>query len=192
MQRFLIAALTASVLATAPAFADNDRGAYIGVGVGQFNIKSDLDLGETPGESVERFDSDDTSLKLFGGWRFNRYLALELAYIDLGSLEDRIAGLPVDLSIEGFAPYVVGTLPLGIFELFAKVGYFFYDAEAGVGGSNSGLPRVSDSDSDEDLVYAFGVGITLFDHLNARLEYELFDTDDDDSDAIWLSGAWRF
>jgi hypothetical protein len=33
----------------------------------------------------------------------------------------------------------------------------------------------------------------LFDHINARLEYELFDLEDtSNTNAVWLSGAWRF
>jgi hypothetical protein len=47
--------------------------------------------------------------------------------------------------------------------------------------------------SDEDLVYAAGVGLVLFDHFNARLEYEIADVSDvEDANAIWLTGAWRF
>jgi hypothetical protein len=47
--------------------------------------------------------------------------------------------------------------------------------------------------SDEDLVYAAGVGLVLFDHFNARLEYEIVDVSDvEDASAIWLTGAWRF
>ena len=37
------------------------------------------------------------------------------------------------------------------------------------------------------------LGITLFERLNARLEYERIDSDVvDDADAIWLTGSWRF
>jgi hypothetical protein len=50
-----------------------------------------------------------------------------------------------------------------------------------------------ESISDEDLVYGAGVGVVLFDHLNARLEYEIIDIADvDDANAVWLTGAWRF
>ena len=58
----------------------------------------------------------------------NPYLAFELAYVNLGSPDDEI--LPdTDLTIEtdGFAPYVVGTFPIGDwFEVFAKAGYYWY------------------------------------------------------------------
>ena len=49
------------------------------------------------------------------------------------------------------------------------------------------------SDSGEDLVYGVGIGLTFFEHLHARLEYEIIDVSEvDDANAIWLSGAWRF
>lgn len=180
----------ALALAAGPAIADEDQGAYWGAGVGQFNLEIDniQDL------NTDSFDSDDTSLKIFYGWRFNPYFAAELAYIDFGGPEDTIqsGGVNVNLEVEisGFAPYLVGTLPLGIFELFAKVGYYVYDVE--LTASAQGASASADT-SDEDLVYGAGVGLVLFDHLNARLEYEIIDVSDvEDASALWLTGAWRF
>lgn len=173
-----------------PSFADNDSGLYLGLGVGQFNVKID-DVSDVT-TTVENFDSDDTTYKAFVGWRFMPYLAVELAYLDLGKPEDTIENVKVETEISGIAPYVIGTLPLGPVELFAKVGYYFYDVKV------NGQSLVSVDDSNEDLLYGAGVGITLFEHLHARLEYEVIDISDvgnsnvADSDALWLSGAWRF
>ena len=99
------------------------------------------------------------------------------------------AGQTVNVSaeIDGFAPFAILSLPAGPVELFAKAGYLFYDVEFEVDDLD-----VGDS-SDEDLVYGAGIGLTLFDHLHARLEYEIIDISDlDESNALWLSGAWRF
>lgn len=175
-------------LVAGPVMAETDPGGlYIGAGVGQFNVEID----DVEDLTDQDFDSDDTSLKLFGGWRFSPFFAAELAYIDFGGPEDTINVLGTDVKTEveisGFAPYLVGTLPLGIFELFAKVGYYFYDVDV----SASGLG--SESDSNEDLVYGAGFGVVLFDHLNARVEYEIIDISDvDDANAVWITGAWRF
>lgn len=102
-------------LAAAPAMAAEDSGFYLGVGVGQFSLAID-DFEDVTGDD---FDEEDTSLKVFGGWRFGPFFAAELAYIDFGGPEDtvNVAGTPVDAQVEvsGFAPYLVGTLPLGIF-----------------------------------------------------------------------------
>ncbi|MBX5461270.1 MAG: porin family protein [Steroidobacteraceae bacterium] len=183
-----IIALTLLSCAVPACFADNDSGLYLGAGVGQFNVK--VNNVDDIGPIVSQFDSDDTSFKAFGGWRFGRYIAAELAYIDFGGPDDDVDGVNVKAELDGFAPYVVGTLPLGPLEVFAKAGYFFYDLNVKVGGEKV----ASRSGSDEDFVYGGGLGLTLFEHLNARLEYERVDISDnlDHSDAVWLTGAWRF
>ena len=98
-----------------------------------------------------------------------------------------------EVSLSGFAPYVIGTLPLGPVELFAKVGYYFYDVDINTDLDDLNGDVLDSSSSDEDLLYGFGIGATFFEHLNARLEYEKIDSDlVDDADALWLSAAWRF
>jgi hypothetical protein len=197
MKRALLAA-TAFALAgasTTALSADNDSGFYIGGGVGQFNVQID-DVDDT-NNALERLDDDDTAWKAFGGYRFNPYLSLELAYIDFGNPNGRASasGSSGDYSVDlsGLAPYVIGTIPLGPIELFGKVGYYFYDVDLTADIDDPLSPDFDSSTSDEDLLYGFGAGVTFFEHLHARLEYEKIDSDVlDDADAIWLSGAWRF
>jgi outer membrane immunogenic protein len=177
-------ALVGFAVAT-PAMADNDSGLYLGAGVGRFNVE--VDGIEDVGQTIESFDSDDTTFKVFAGWRFNQFLGVELDYMDLGSPEDTIDDVRVQAEINGVAPYLIGTIPLGPIELFAKVGYYFYDVKI-----EAESVDVLD-ESDEDLVYGAGIGLTLFGHLHARIEYEIIEVSDvDDANALWLSGAWRF
>ncbi|HMN44983.1 MAG TPA: porin family protein [Povalibacter sp.] len=196
MNRLITAAtLLALSGAWTAANAENESGFYVGGGVGQFNVQID-DIDDTD-EAIERLDDDDTSWKAFVGYRFNPYLSLEAAYIDFGGPSDSIdaSGSSGDYKVEasGFAPYVIGTLPLGPVELFAKVGYYFYDVDLSVDLDDLGGDVFRSSSSEEDLLYGAGVGMTFFEHLHARLEYEKIDSDVlDDADAIWLSGAWRF
>lgn len=192
---------TATLLALTGAWSaaqaadENDRGFYVGAGVGQFNVQID-DVDDT-NEAIERLDDDDAAWKAFGGYRFNPYLSLELAYIDFGGPEDSFSssGSSGDYKVElsGFAPYIIGTLPVGPIELFAKAGYYFYDVDVTADFDDLGGDVFKSSDSDEDFLYGFGIGATFFQHLNARLEYEKIDSDAvDDADALWLSAAWRF
>src|SRR5688572_4113234 len=183
----LTTTLAAAVLACGmtAAHADNERGLYLGAGVGLFNIE--VDDVETVDELDQAFDSDDTVFKVFAGWRFNPFISVELDYIDLGGPEDTVEDVRVKAEINGIAPYLIGTIPLGPIEGFARVGYYFYDVE--ISGEDIG----SVDDSGEDLVYGVGLGLTLFEHLHARLEYEIIDVSEvDDANAVWLSGAWRF
>ena len=190
----LLALAGAGNMAQAQA-ADNDSGFYVGGGVGQFNVKID-DVDDT-NNALERLDDDDTAWKAFVGWRFNPYIGLELSYIDFGNPNGHASasGSSGDYSadLSGFAPYIIGSFPLGPVELFGKVGYYFYDLKLSADIDDVTDPQFRSKKSDEDLVYGFGAGVTFFEHLHARLEYEKIDSDRiDDADAIWLSGDWRF
>ncbi len=184
------ALLLVGLTAAAGAQADEDAGFYAGGGVGTFDVKiNDFDDVTT---EIERYDSDDTAWKAFAGWRANKFLALELAYVNLGSPDDEIIpGTTLTLETDGFAPYVVGTLPIGDwFEVFAKAGYYWYEVDARLASSGG---TVSDSDSDSTFTWSAGLGINFFERVNVRLEYEQFDFDNaDDSKALWLTGAYRF
>jgi OOP family OmpA-OmpF porin len=192
MRNAFTAALAVAALAAAGSAAaqDNQSGFYAGAGVGSFNL--DIDDPDDVGTTFDRYSSDDTAWKAFAGWRMNPYLSFEAAYVNLGSPDDVIApDTKLTVETDGLAPYVVGTLPIGDwFEVFAKAGYYWYDVESRVA---SPLGSASDSTSDEAFTWTAGVGLNVFEHLNFRLEYEQFDIDDvDDSNALWLTGAFRF
>jgi hypothetical protein len=201
MKRAVVAMLSAGVLggvgcgSALAQSAENESGLYVGGGVGQFNIQID-DVDQTD-DAIERLDDDDTAWKAFVGWRMNPFISLELAYIDFGGPSDRASasGSDGDFSVDlsGFAPYVIGTVPLGGLELFGKIGYYFYDVDASVDLDDPTFPDFSSSSSENDLLYGVGLGMTFFERLNARLEYERIDSDFiDDADALWFSGTWRF
>jgi opacity protein-like surface antigen len=172
------------------AYADNEKGFYAGAGVGRFNAGIDDISGVSP--AFQSWEEDDTAYKAFVGWRFSEIIALEAAYINLGEPSGEVTpGINVDASVDGFAPYVVATIPLGLFEVYGRLGYFFYDGNIGVESGVGG--RVEVDEESEDFVYGAGVGLDLLDHINIRLEYERFDLQGiDDADALWLTGAWRF
>lgn len=186
----IAAAIAATTFAAGAWAADgNDSGFYLGGGVGEFQV--DIDDFDDVGTTIDRYESDDTAWKAFAGWRANQNFAFEVAYVNLGSPEDEISpDVFVEIETDGFAPYVVGTLPFAAFELFAKAGYLVYETKARV-TSPSGTTVVDDSD--EDFTWSAGVGLNLFETLNLRLEYEMFDVHNiDDANALWLTGAVRF
>ena len=143
--------------------------------------------------TVDAWDEDDTAYKFFGGFRLNKVLAFELDYMNLGEPSGAVVpGNNLDASVDGFAPYVIGTVPLGErFEVYGRLGYFFYDAtrsqDDGFGG------RVQFDEESEDLVWGAGLGANIGEKLNVRFEYERFDLEGlDDADALWLTAAWKF
>jgi hypothetical protein len=63
----------------------------------------------------------------------------------------------------------------------------FYDIEV-----NSDADNLIDS-SGHDPVFGAGIGLTLFERLALRAEYERIEIDElDDANAVWLTAAWRF
>lgn len=180
-----VLALATLLALVSAAHADNDQGFYAGAGIGMFNVR--VDNAADVGAALGKFDSDDVSFKAFAGWRFSRFIALEANYLDLGKPQDDVGDVTVSTKLSGFAPYIVGTLPLGPIELSARVGYLFYDFKVSAGDASRRKT------SDEDPVYGVGIGLTLLDHLATKLEYERIDISKlDRSDALWLTAAWRF
>jgi hypothetical protein len=199
MKRVIIAAsllaLGPLVVSSEAAYAqspENDEGLYIGGGVGQFNIE--IEGADTIDDAIGRLDDNDTAWQAFIGWRLNPYISLQAAYVDYGGPEDEFSTGGSDnryrAELAGFAPSVIGTLPLGPVELSAKLGYYFYDLE--ITADLDDIELDSD-DSGEDVMYGVGVGMTFLERLHAKLEYEEIDLEGaDDSNAFWLSGQWRF
>ena len=184
------ALLLAGLAASAAAQADEESGFYAGAGIGVFDVR--IDNFDDIDETIDDYDSDDTAWKVFGGWRMTKYFAAEVAYVNLGSPDDEILpDLNLTTETDGFAPYLVGTFPIGDwFEVFAKAGYYWYETEVEV---DTPIGSASDSESDSTFTWAAGMGVTFFEHFNVRLEYEQFDIDQvDDAEALWLTGAYRF
>jgi hypothetical protein len=190
----LAGALVAATLSTT-ALAENPTGFYVGGGFGRFNldIDSPADFGNGINAAV---DDNDNSYKLFAGWRLLPFLAVEAAYVNLGEPGDAISSSGSNgryrLKADGFAPSVIGSIPVGPFELSGKLGYYYYDVDVRTNLNNGGSQFLSGK-SRNDFFYGFGLGITFLDHLHVKAEYERLDLENyDKSDVVWLSGAWRF
>ena len=185
--RAVLAFLVATALAV-PAFAqdDNTDGLYFGVGLGDFSTGVD-DIDDVDEASLD-FDSDESANKVFAGWRFNRLVAVQIDRVDFErSVDARDALNVISTQAEGFAPSVVGTLPLGPLEVFARAGVLWYDLE--IERNDTSLAQ----DSDRDPIFGAGVGITIAERLNLRAEYEVVEIDGlDDPNAVWVTAAWRF
>ncbi len=166
MSRRLVLTILFTLAACSPAFA----GLYVGASYGNTTLKV-----EEPGFS---FDADDPSYKVFGGFRFLKFLGAEVSYVDLGSPNDG----SVTIETKGWTAYAVGVLPLGPFSLFAKVGAIAADSEI-TGGLD---------ESSTDTAYGVGAEFS-FSKIAIRAEYEMFDIEDtDDVYMISLGAAWRF
>jgi OOP family OmpA-OmpF porin len=184
-------------LMVAPALAQRDdegrgrnpEGLYLGAGVGDFSSAVDEinSLDDIDDVGIDFSDSDN-AMKVFGGWRFNRFFALQADFVDFGDSSGFVSPSVRGTSdVQGLAPSVVGTLPIGPIELFGRVGRMFYEIDLNLTGG-----RIID-ERGEDTVWRVGLGIDVLDRLNLRLEYEEIDISElDEADALWLNAAWKF
>jgi hypothetical protein len=189
------ALLALSGSALAQSADDNESGWLIGGALGRFDVS--LDELDDVDDAIEDLDADDTAWKLFTGYRFNKNITVEVAYVNFGEPGDDFesGGTSGDYNVEisGFAPSVVFSMPVGPVELFARLGYYFYDVDVNVDLDDLGSDVFQTSDSGEDMMWGVGVGMTFMERLNARIEYEKIDVEaTDDAKALWLSASWRF
>jgi hypothetical protein len=189
----VFAPLAASViLASAPASAEFYAGASIGDGT--FEASDNID-----GQSLD-FESSDTALKIFGGYMFNDYVGVEVAYHDLGALDDGIGfdggefgqlKASVDADLTGFSGQLVGQYPIGPVDIFGKVGILMYDLDGDLDITDANgdrLLRESVSDDGEELIYGVGARYN-FGQVGVRAEYEVIDADDFDDAYVWSIGV---
>lgn len=159
MKNLTISALVAAGLAAAPAFAQQQMPLehwYIGAGMGTGNLNvSGTDLTGLTNASV---DDSDTTYSVRMGWRFHRYMALELGYYDLGSYAFHGSGVAV---IDGTARAksvglsFVGVLPIEAFDLYGRIGYA--RSELKVNAGSSAIPVTANS-KDHQNETTYGVG----------------------------------
>jgi hypothetical protein len=159
-------------------------------------------------------DDSDLGWGLEIGYRFNRYIAVEAGYVDLGealyeailTVDDGIEEFPVEVSSRfvsaGPTAAVLGMLPLNEqFVVHAKAGLYFADTRF--------RGRVRDVEFAENLLHSevdagekevfFGVGgaWNINDRYSLRLEYQRYldvgddDTTETDVDLIALSVLFR-
>lgn len=187
----LVAALSSfSVLSQAQVA---DSGFYLGAGVGgaKYNEFNDLcrDItGALPGTSVDvSCEGDETVFgwKLFGGWRFNQYIALEGGYANLGdaSGDAVIFGQNVngEISADVLFAELVGSVPLGQRgRLLGKIGAANVDVElkTDIFAVPLGVSTTSFSTDSTEAVYGLGAEFGFTRNVLGRLEWERFDFED--------------
>lgn len=194
----VLAAAAAAMLLmnVARAAEDNPSGFYVGAGAGRFNLNvQNLEDARNVANAIVH-DADDRSWKIFAGYRFGPYIGLEGAYIDLGRPGDTFTGTGSNgryrLEVSGFAPSVIGRIPIGPVELFAKAGEYYYNVDARV-NLNPSSPDISSSHSRSDFLWGGGISGVVIQRLELRAEYEKIEIKNArDSDALWLDAAWRF
>lgn len=177
------------LLASSTVLAEIQPGFYAGAGVGKATIELDDEDGFG-------FDSDDTAFKVFGGYNFNQYFAIEAAYFDGGAPEETVISVPgargtVEVGTTGLIASVLGRVPLGdMFSLYGKLGFASYDAE--VKGRVNGNVVAEEDGSDDDVAYGVGAAFNLGPSFELRAEYEAISISDGDFNMLTVNGLFKF
>lgn len=162
--------------------APADTGFYLGAAIGQ----SMADCGNLPS-----CDDKDTAYRVFGGYQFNRNIAVEGGYTPLGE----ISSGSLKLETNAWDLVAVGIWPLNqAFSIYGKLG--FYNAELEVSGPISGKKTTT------DLTYGVGGQFNLGRNVGLRLEWQRYGgveapqvgglSGDSDIDVISLGALWKF
>lgn len=129
-----------------------------------------------------RFDSDSTSYRLFAGYQFNSYLALEAGYLDLGSFNERVVQngtvIPVSADADGFTFNVRGSVPAGEhFALHASVGSFFWDGASRIAGIDNNV-------SDSNLYFSVAASFDVTNNMALKIEASQYELDGVDANVV--------
>jgi|GEM_PF-2370483 len=225
--------ITSLVVAPAPVDAADDgvHGIYFGVQAGAIDYFSDGDVCEELLEEIEESaedendtdvsstvaqildgadcegDSRDNGLGLFAGYRFNRNFAVEVGYLDLGSVSADLDNTTVvngarldaegqaQLDATGLMASALISIPIGDrLSLFGRLGVLAWDAD--LSASASGTIRLGNrsitfddlsedgrSRSGQDAAYGAGVRFGFNENLAIRAEVTRFEVID-------VNSAW--
>lgn len=176
MKKYFSSLIVASVISLPSlVWAGDESGLYIGGSVGQAGIDASVDdIG---------FDEDATGYKVLFGYNFGLIplidLAVEADYRDFGSFKDGKNNIKSDIT--SVDVYGLAGLNLGLFGVFAKVGYADTDVDTVVEDGKF-------TSSESSNTYGIGARIQLG-SLAVRAEYEEFDVDNIDDLSMWSLGA---
>ncbi len=200
----LIAIAALGALVAVPALAQGDafpadEGPYLGVGLGHAELDNEaLDWLERNGA---RTDDSDTAYKLFAGYQFNPYYAVEASYLDVGEASASGASdadsAILTLGLEGFTAGLIGKLPIeGGLSVHGQLGLIAWEADLDLDATLDGRAYEIRADDDgTDPFYGIGAEY-LIERIMIRGEYERYEIgesgEDVDIDLFSASLGYRF
>jgi long-chain fatty acid transport protein len=188
----------------------NFAGWYAGFGAGQvkgqdWDAASFNSLLAAQGmTATTTVDNKDLGIKVFAGYQFNKYLAVEGGFVNFNNfkaISTVTAGGPgslvTDAQNDAWTLAAVGTLPLGKdFSLFGKVGAANwrttirpYSGDVSIVGTPADADR---ADSGTNAFYGVGASYALLSNVDLRGEWERYDFGGDKIDLLTAGAAIKF
>jgi opacity protein-like surface antigen len=130
----------------------DDKGFYLGAGLSNIQVNE------------RSLDDEDSSFKVYAGYRVNGYLALEGALVDLGKFKDKDNNQDFEGKSAQIAAHI--GVPFGDrLRVFGSVGAHAWDADGNAPDNNTGV----------NMTYGAGVELDVFRNLGIRAEYEVLE-----------------
>lgn len=179
MKRTCACAAWIGMALTCSASAD-ESGPYVSAGLGRIDAPDNAELGALTGNT----ENDEWSWTFGLGYRFNRNIALELGYLDLGEVESDLtdatgltdASANASFSADGATFALIGTFPIGRWEPYIKAGVLFSSTELQFSGSIDSTPFAGRLTNDtEDPLYGAGVRFAVAEPLQVYLDVTYLD-----------------
>ncbi|MCC7488008.1 MAG: outer membrane beta-barrel protein [Gammaproteobacteria bacterium] len=197
-------------------------GWYAGVGIGSSSFDDEVGTqsaladairAQGPDSASFKVDDSDSGWKIFGGFQFNEYFALEGQYVDIGSAKTSASGSydggegggqafsgSGEVDVTGFGVNAVGSLPFmdNHFSLVGKIGVFRWMADqsgtTSLGGGGDWCAANACGTDDEGIEVTYGAGLDwhITDRITARALWENFNLENDGADFYTASIIWGF
>ncbi|MFA5170948.1 MAG: outer membrane beta-barrel protein [Sulfuriferula sp.] len=202
--------LAALAVIGSPSAVADDAGWYVGANVGQSRAKIDderisnniIGAGFT---SVTISDDDrDIGYKVFAGYQFNKYFALEGGYFDLGKFGYTATTVPAGtlngtIKLQGLNLDAVGIWPITEkFSAFGRLGANYAEAKDSFVGTGAVIvTNPNPSKRDTNLKFGLGVQYAFNESMAMRVEAERYIINDavgnhGDIDLLSLGLVYRF
>lgn len=145
-----------------------DRTWYVGASAGKAKLDSNINL-----ESTEKADEKNTGYKIYGGYKFNKYLATELYYTDLGTVTYKDETAPYDMKFDSQSYGITAVVSYPIhknIEPFIKGGFQHWKVKA------SGRDALGDKPANNNgnkSIYGAGINFPITECISLRTEYEV-------------------
>lgn len=181
MTKTKLATGMALALIALPALAE-DPGFYAGVGFGEVTLEEEIGGTE--------FKGTEAGFKLFGGYRFNEYGSLELAYLDANEVRDTQQGLTVASDAYAFQASAILAVPISArFEGFVRGSFFAWEAE-----NTADEIGFHFSERTEGTDWGWGIGAAFYPapRFGLRAELERANVGSIDMELLSVSSVLRF
>jgi OOP family OmpA-OmpF porin len=182
-----ILGLASAVAFAGPAAAQDRPGFYVGGSLGQ---SEHADQCEGVGAGIS-CDDKDTAWKVFGGYQFNRYVAVEVGYTNLGEATAAAGGVTVTDEATAFEVVAVGMYPIiDRLSVYGKLGLFRGELDR----SSNNPAVVTGSNSQTDITFGFGLRYDITSNIAVRGEWQTYREVGDitDVNVISIGALFRF